>query len=160
MFDHWIQIKGDPSIRRFLFEQERENNELDQYIDGVVASVTELICQYGVFHAKIHFSSGQLTLWFIADPTNYQVIIKEDFLKLDLNKRFPEKSYPEKAVVDKNLVRTIFESFKILRTRDPQIYLRSGSLNIINGMVGMNFSCDGSHYMQYDAFLNKVGENF
>jgi hypothetical protein len=30
---------------------------------------------------------------------------------------------------------------------DENIDLRSGSLNIYNGIVGLNFSCDGSHYM-------------
>lgn len=35
------------------------------------------------------------------------------------------------------------------------IYLRSGSLNIVNGKVGLNFSCDGTHYLNYDEFLEK-----
>jgi hypothetical protein len=30
---------------------------------------------------------------------------------------------------------------------DETIDLRSGSLNIHNGIVGLNFSCDGSRYM-------------
>jgi hypothetical protein len=38
---------------------------------------------------------------------------------------------------------------------DEHIYLRSGSLNIYNGIVGLNFSCDGSHYMPWDDFLHK-----
>ena len=35
------------------------------------------------------------------------------------------------------------------------IYLRSASLNIVNTIVGLNFSCDGSHYLPYDEFLQK-----
>ena len=38
---------------------------------------------------------------------------------------------------------------------DDTLYLRSGSLNIFNGIIGLNFSCDGSHYIPYDEFLNK-----
>ncbi|HEY0663326.1 MAG TPA: hypothetical protein VGD18_01835, partial [Thiobacillaceae bacterium] len=34
-------------------------------------------------------------------------------------------------------------------------YLRAGSLNIFNGMVGLTFSCDGSHYLPWDEFLSK-----
>jgi len=33
--------------------------------------------------------------------------------------------------------------------------LRSGTLNIFNGLVGLTFSCDGSHYIPYDEFLRK-----
>ena len=40
------------------------------------------------------------------------------------------------------------------RVADEQIYLRAGSLNLINGMVGLNFSCDGSHYLSARDFLN------
>jgi len=28
-------------------------------------------------------------------------------------------------------------------------------LNVVNGMVGLTFSCDGSHYMSADEFLAK-----
>jgi hypothetical protein len=28
-------------------------------------------------------------------------------------------------------------------------------LNIFNGLVGLTFSCDGSHYMPWDEFLEK-----
>jgi len=42
-----------------------------------------------------------------------------------------------------------------LRFMDENIYLRAGSLNIFNGMVGLNFSCDGSHYMHWSEFLDK-----
>lgn len=35
------------------------------------------------------------------------------------------------------------------------VYLRSASINIMNGMLGLAFSCDGSHYMPVDEFLEK-----
>ncbi len=38
---------------------------------------------------------------------------------------------------------------------DETIYLRSGMVNIFNGMVGLTFSCDGSHYMPWKEFLDK-----
>ena len=43
----------------------------------------------------------------------------------------------------------------IVRLADEVIYLRSGSLNIFNGMVSLNFSCDGSHYLPYRDFLDR-----
>lgn len=36
-----------------------------------------------------------------------------------------------------------------------RIYLRSGSLNVVNGLVGLNFSCDGSHYLPVEEFLSQ-----
>jgi hypothetical protein len=48
--------------------------------------------------------------------------------------------------------------FRKLRFADDNVYLRAGSLNIINGMVGLNFSCDGSHYMPFDELLEKSTE--
>jgi hypothetical protein len=38
---------------------------------------------------------------------------------------------------------------------DEMFYLRSGTLNIFNGIVGLTFSCDGSHYLAWDEFLGK-----
>jgi len=49
----------------------------------------------------------------------------------------------------------VFRQFKALRFADDTIYLRSGSLNVMNGMIGLTFSCDGSHYMPVAEFLNK-----
>ena len=54
-----------------------------------------------------------------------------------------------------NKMMSIFELFRSLRFADENVYLRAGSLNVINGMVGLNFSCDGSHYMRFDEFLEK-----
>ncbi|HYA38507.1 MAG TPA: hypothetical protein VEI74_09610, partial [Candidatus Methylomirabilis sp.] len=68
---------------------------------------------------------------------------------------YPSRRYPEQTLVPSGLVRPVFERFKMLREVDENIYLRSGSLNVINGMVGLTFSCDGSHYMPVDEFLDK-----
>jgi hypothetical protein len=38
---------------------------------------------------------------------------------------------------------------------DDTFYLRAASLNLLNGMVSLTFSCDGTHYMPYDEFLAK-----
>jgi len=158
MPNDWIQIRGDPSIREFLFLQERKLNEFDEHLDDVLARVTDLICNYGVFHAKVHFSSGQVTLWLLDDPLRYRVHLKNEFLKLNAYYTYPLKDYTCDAVISPQSITQIFEGFKKLRLKDPQIYLRSGSLNIMNGIVGLNFSCDGSHYINHDEFLLKIDE--
>jgi hypothetical protein len=45
--------------------------------------------------------------------------------------------------------------FRALRFADENIYLHAASLNFINGMIGLNFSCDGSPYMHYKDFLER-----
>jgi len=55
--------------------------------------------------------------------------------------------------VEKQHIRPILEMFRTLRFSDEQLYLRAGSLNLINGLIGLNFSCDGSHYLPADEFL-------
>ena len=158
MPNDWIQIRGDPSIREFLFLQERKLNEFDEHLDDVLARVADLICNYGVFHAKVHFSSGQVTLWLLDDPLRYRVHLKNEFLKLNAYYTYPLKDYTCDAVISPQSITQIFEGFKKLRLKDPQIYLRSGSLNIMNGIVGLNFSCDGSHYINHTEFLLKIDE--
>lgn len=155
MSKRWLQIRGDPSIRQFLFDQSRVNNEFDEHLDAVIDSVEQLLRERGIFHAKIHFSSGQVTLWSMADPYNYQVHLKEEFLAPGFLRGFEHALYPVNAGVPPDRIRTVLEIFRTLRLRDDPIYLRAGSLNIINGSVGLVFSCDGSHYLDYQDFINR-----
>ena len=160
MGKEWLQIRGDPSIRRFLFEQERSANEFDKSIDTALNRVCELLHHHGVFHAKVHFSSGQVTLWLVDDPMRYRVHVKEEFLQMDCAQLYAKRRYPDEAVVEPTSIPLVLDIFKHMRIRDPQLYLRSGSLNLINGIVGLNFSCDGSHYLYYTDFLEKSQEIF
>ena len=158
MANRWLQIQGDPSIRQFLFSQSRVNSEFDDHLDTVLANVYLLLRERGIFHAKIHFSSGQVTLWPMLDPYNYQVHLKEEFLAPGFVRRFDPRAYPVNAMVPPELIRTILEILCTLRHKDDSIYLRSGSLNVINGMVGLNFSCDGSHYIDFREFIQQREE--
>jgi hypothetical protein len=155
MSRRWLQIRGDPSIRQFLFSQSRVNNEFDDHLDAVIETVELLLHERGIFHAKVHFSSGQVTLWSMMDPYNYQVYVKEEFLAPGFRRGFEYALYPRNASVPPDRIRGVLDIFRALRLRDEAIYLRSGSLNIINGMVGLVFSCDGSHYLNYQDFINR-----
>jgi hypothetical protein len=149
MVKRWLQIHGDPSIRQFLFNQSRVNNEFDDHLDEVLGRVRRLLVERGAFHAKIHFSSGQVTLWSMADPYNYQVYLKEEFLGGGFVQGFRYTPYPLNASVPPKRVTEVLAILRTLRLKDDAVYLRSGSLNIINGLVGLVFSCDGAHYIDY-----------
>ena len=149
----WLQIRGDPSVRQFVFEQARAPNEFDKRLDEVLARVEVLILGHGVFHAKMHFSTGQVTLWLLNDPLRYRVHVKEEFLDPDICLAYPRLSYTDEALVPTPEIPKVLAEFKRLRMQDNHIYLRSASLNVVNGLVGLNFSCDGSHYLNYAEFL-------
>jgi hypothetical protein len=151
----WRQMKGDPAIRSHLFEQKRIQSRLDDNIDLVISVVDELISENGIFHLKIHFSSSRATIWTLDDPYRYQVIQFDDLVDPDICLAYPHRNYPKEAVIPKKHIRAIFTTFKHLRLADETIYLRAGSVNIFNGIVGLNFSCDGSHYIPFDQFLAK-----
>jgi len=63
--------------------------------------------------------------------------------------------YLADAEIPAEAVIKILNCFRELRFMDETIYLRSGLLNIFNGMIGLTFSCDGSHYMPWQEFLEK-----
>ena len=150
----WKQYRGDPAIRGGLFEQTRVRSAMDDQFNETFAQVENLMCQHGVFHAKLHFSSSRVTLWLYADPCRYRVLSLDELLGSMPWHDFPSAPYASDAVVEPQHIRAVLEMFRILRFADEQIYLRSGSLNLINGMVGLNFSCDGSHYIDAQEFLS------
>lgn len=151
----WQQMKGDPSIRGGLFSQSRTHSALDEKIDDVLNLMEELIIAHGVFHAKVHFSSSRASIWLVDSPYDYQILNIDELTDPSLCLAFPKRDYFEQARVPQHKISEIFAQFKKLRFADETIYLRSASLNIVNEKVGLNFSCDGSHYVSYDEFLEK-----
>ena len=153
--EQWVQMKGDPAIRDGLFSQHRIDSAMDQRIDEVLDLMVELIEVHGVFHAKLHFSSSRATLWLIEDPFRYRLLDIDDLTDPDICLALGVHSYPQNSVISVEDIKRVFRTFRDLRFMDENIYLRAGSLNIFNGMVGLNFSCDGSHYMPWSEFLDK-----
>jgi len=151
----WRQIKGDPAIRQTVFMQQRAISDLDQHIDDVIATINELMCERGIFHVQIHFSSSRATLWSMDDPFSYQVHVLDEIINPAVCLAFRKQVYPARATVRPEHVRLVLDKFRQLREADDTIYLRSGSLNVINGIIGLTFSCDGSHYIPVDEFLSE-----
>lgn len=158
MTQRWLQIQGDPSIRRFLFDQERVDNDFDAELDAVLDRVETLMLGHGVFHAEIDFSSRLVTLWTRADPLRYHVHPKEEFMHHAIFAGYPRTPYPVEAVMPSDAVPAVLRQFKRLRRQDRNIYLRTGSVNVVSGCVSANFSCDGSHYLDYAEFLQRAPE--
>jgi len=149
----WQQIKGDPAIRGQVFQQHRVESLLDQHIEDILPVMEELVTNCGVFHSKLHFSSSRATIWQMDDPYRYRILGYEALSDPDICLVYPQSRYPEDAVIPTKAVAQILDGFRRLRFADDIIYLRAGSLNIFNGMISLNFSCDGSHYLPYQEFL-------
>ncbi len=152
---YWRQIKGDPSIRGSVFQQSRCESQLDIHIDTVLGVMAELMADRGVFHGKLHFSSSRATIWLIDDPFRYRLLDIDALTHPDTCLIYPHRPYPADAMIPKDKIEAIFEGLRALRFMDETFYLRAGSLNIFNGMVGLTFSCDGSHYLPWNEFLSK-----
>ncbi|MDH5443973.1 MAG: hypothetical protein OEY52_00360 [Gammaproteobacteria bacterium] len=151
----WQQFRGDPAVRNTLFMQERVNSLMDQHLNELNILMDNLITQHGVFHTKLHYSSGRCSLWLYDDPYHYRIHSVEEIINPEICLAYPQRDYPEDALVPQDQVLLVLEHMKKLRYADETIYLRSGSLNIMNGMVGLTFSCDGSHYVSFAEFLDK-----
>ena len=153
--DNWRQIKGDPAIRGGLFLQPRSESVMDTHIDEVLPLMNELMVEHGVFHGKFHFSSSRASIWLVDDPYRYRILAIDDLIDPDICLAYPHRPYTDLAVVPAEMIAQVFSLFCELRFADENIYLRAGSLNVCNGLVALNFSCDGSHYLRVEEFLEK-----
>ncbi len=149
----WRQIKGDPAIRKQLFSQRFVPRAMDEYIDDVITILDELIVERGIFRVSLRFPSSRATLWVEEDPYDEHTHVLGEILDPSICLLYPKRPYPERAKVMTDMVRPILERFKELRRADEVVYLRTGTLNIISGLVELNFSCDGSHLMPAEMFL-------
>ena len=160
MPEKWLQVKGDPSVRNFLFEQCRVESLFDTDIDRIHEIVYALLTEKGAFHVKVHYSSSQLTCWFADDAFRYRVFVMETVLSPGFLEQFRDCKIDHLLpVIDSENTLAILKEFKRLRTTDQTIYMRNGSINRINGLMGMTFSCDGAHYIDHKTFFEKL-ENF
>ena len=150
---HWRQIKGDPSIRGTVFHQTRSESMVDRHMDTVISVVEELMLNHGVYHVILHFSSSQAIIWVMDDPYRYRLLDMDALINPDSCMAYPNRPYPVDALVPAQQIRAVLDNMRALRFMDEMFYLRSGTLNIFNGIVGLTFSCDGSHYIPYDEFL-------
>ena len=152
---HWQQFRGDPAVRGTVFMQTRTPSVFDKYANETIECVVVLMREYGVFHSKIHFSSGRCSLWLLDDPYSYRLHSVEEIIDPEMLLAYPKRRYAENAKTREGDIIRVLEQFKALRFLDETIYLRSGSLNVMNDIVGLTFSCDGSHYMAVEEFLDR-----
>jgi hypothetical protein len=151
----WRQVKGDPAIRSLLFQQTRCDSSMDQNLEQTFSILEELLTQRGVFQCQLQFASSQAMIWTTEDPFRYRILDQEALTDPDICMVYPLQRYPVVARIPQTSIASILENFGSLRLADENIYLRQASINLLNGIISLTFSCDGTHYMPYDEFLDK-----
>jgi hypothetical protein len=148
------QLRVDINQAGKSHSSSRSRSQVDHNIDFLIYVLSTLMQEHGIFHCALHFNSACASLWSVDDPLNYQVHSAAELLNPELFLRYPKRSYEHHTQLEVDKVPLVFAQLKALRQADDSVYLRSGSVNIINGRVGLTFSCDGSHYLNADEFLN------
>lgn len=149
----WQQIKGDPSIRENLFNQNRHPSLIDRSIIGVHKTAIKLLKKHGVFHLQIHYASSRISVRTYNDPYYDNIHSIDEIENPELFLLYPKQQYPDDASVAPKQINQVFDQFEYLRFMDENLYLRTASINIIDGGISLNFSCDGSHYLTAEEFL-------
>lgn len=130
--------------------------KFDQQLNAIQEVLYQLISEYGLFQYTWHYSTEQIALVKVDDPCRYRVYTIEQLLSADIFMDFSRHSYPVEAEISLQQVQQVLKRFNDLRLVDGDFYLRSNSLNIMNGIVELNFSYDGyQQYLPTDKFLNE-----
>ena len=151
----WRQIKGDPAIRGTLFQQSRVESLMDRNIERACSILEELLTERGMFQGSIHFSSNRAIMWLTEDPYRYRILDHEALIDPDVCLVYPRHPYPKNALIPQQHIGKLLNGMRQLRMADETIYLRTSTINIFNGLISLTFSCDGSHYMSWQEFLEK-----
>lgn len=146
---------GDDT-RRSLLRPARADRDTAGSLDRLVSLSGELLRERGVFQVGLHFAGGQLALWELRDPCHYRVWPSEDCLRPGFAEGFRQALYPVNAGVPPGRVQEVLSRLKSLRLAEGEERLCSGSLNIINGTVGLDFSCAGNLYLDYRDLLDHM----
>ncbi len=146
------QVKGDPSIRQQLFAQTRAITPMEEQIDIANRHAAWMLLHHGAFYVQLRYSRSTATVRFVDNPYHDSIFTLDQLLQSNTPNRQPMSAL---STVSAEQILPVFELFKSLRLADENIYLRSGSLNLVTGMVELNFSCDGTHYLPVAEFLEK-----
>jgi hypothetical protein len=137
---------------------ERGEGLFDRRLDAVLARA-EYLLTHGAFHIKLHFSGEQMTCWWFNDPLRYQVYRGEEALSEQVLESCSDGEIMGLEIGDEQVCE-ILRGYGQLRRLQGANHLRSASLNRVNGMLGLSFSCDRIHYLphlEYPDFLASLG---
>ncbi|MCK7499496.1 MAG: hypothetical protein MZW92_60700 [Comamonadaceae bacterium] len=87
----------------------------------------------------------------------YRIYVREEVMDPGFLDQFRVQTLQHlKPLLDDEALARILGEFRRLRLTDETIYLRNASINRVNGMIGMTFSCDGTHYIDHRTFFDRL----
>jgi hypothetical protein len=78
-------------VRGTVFLQTRAPSRMDEHIDAVLDQIDALMREHGVFHSKIHFSSGRCSFWLYDDPYGYRLHGVDEIIDPELCLAYPQR---------------------------------------------------------------------
>lgn len=124
-------------------------------IDDVLYNLEDLMLEHGIFHCHIHFLSNQAAIWHMDDSFAYRRLTMDELIAPEILQLYPRRPYFERSIVPSLDIMHIFDLFKALRFKAGNPFLRAASLNLVNGMVELDFSSEGLQTLSYEAFQEK-----
>ena len=131
---------------------ESTSNHFDDRLDELVEITKNLILNKGVFHLAIHFASSQLICWTFDNPYSYQIYHAEEVFSDGFMRHFVSLESKLHTSIKKEQVLPILKSLKILREKPNNSELRNASIHMMNGYIGLTFSCDDTRYINFKDF--------
>ena len=83
------------------------------------------MAEQGIYHAKLHSSSSQATLWPFNDSYRYRLHVLDEITNLKVCLVYAKTPYPDDASITAATVARVLRVFKLLREADETIYQRS-----------------------------------
>lgn len=141
----------DSSLRS-AFTGAFEDHHFDSNLDKLMEIAHELIMRKGVFHINIHFSSSQLVCWTFDNPYSFQIYTADEVFSAGFMRLFAPLESRLHTCIGKDQVKAILQSLKWLRSKRDGSELRNASIHMINGYIGLGFSCDDTRYINFKHF--------
>ena len=129
------------------------SSHFDDRLDDLANIVEMLIVKKGVYHMSIHFSSSQLVCWTYDNPYSYQIYSTEEVFSTGFMRFFSPLHPKIHTCIKNNMVAPIYQALKNLRKKVGVNELRNASIHMINGYIGLSFSCDDTRYINYKDLL-------
>lgn len=129
-----------------------DNHHFDSHLDRLMEIVHALIMTKGVFHINIHFASSQLVCWTLDNPFSFQIYSADEIFTGNFMRLFAPLESKLHTCIGKDQVKAILQSLKWLRSKREGSELRNASIHMINGYIGLGFSCDDTRYINFKHF--------
>jgi len=169
-----IGIKGDPSIRESVLMRKRYTSKVDTVFEELEPLLEDLMLNRGIYRIFVGFNSGEVRTNSIFDPLRQEVHDAEKLSDTHLYATLrASKQYKAMPTYWQNILNRRSDKWQPLEPENiPHIlstvrklreieeyYLRNITICIVQGIVRMQFNCDGTQIIDAHNFRKFLEEN-